>query len=1512
MSGGNNSKDSSIAKRIAYNLPRAGLLAIPLGSAIEKAIFGPLDDKAKDEARRELHDALDALRIDIRFAQADLKDQLAMLTEYIRATNSDLAEKIGHLKPVHIENFIVQSIKPIIVNVFPRMSPEEVRSLSAIAGVLPSEIFAKEIPDGVGLLLIDAASRQGNLTEFIGKLAENNPSLLEQLNEEPSISTVKDLKAKFADASYSLLKWPITLGDEIWLHRGELDLLEERLRSPKGTANLLLGKPGTGKSAVLALLGQRLIKKGVPVLAIKADMLPRTIQAFNDFQTHLHLPFPILKCLSIVTRSEPAVLIIDQLDAISEFVDRNSERLNLLLGLIQTASRIDRLHVVSSCRWFEYQHDIRLTTIEAERINLDPPSWEDVKNVLKGAGFPEEHWSDEARDLLRVPLHLKILLDLKSRDPDVKVPSSLQGLLESIWQQRVISGENRSEKIAFLDILCSKMSEQEELWVPRSLADNYVSGFEQLEQGNILQLDPSGLKIGFVHQTYFDFARARAFARGQERLSEHVIQRQDGLFIRPVLLSTLEYLRGASPGPYENEVKSLWDNKNLRPHLRNLLIDYLGSMEKPNDTEISCLLPMLEEREQRYKVFLAMAGSPGWFSIIKNLYLPTLVNQGPELAHFIIPILSRAFSFAKDEVGRIVKETLLPDENYDESVLMLYTYLGHWDEISVEMICEVAKRHESHWIPHITDLVSQSTPDLAPRIARSDFNRRLEEAMRKEAESVLPPPPPPDASDEEKAIYHLQRRTGKEIERLLTQDKGWHELSQIALVAPKAFLDCLWPWFTSVIERIAYDPPPFVTTYQEDHSIGTLHDRSSGVEDQPVSALHDAIVALSENEPDIFLAFFNESIDSSYMAVHRLLCTGLEKIAASHPDVIFDYLASDPRRLVVGDSFDSHKMSRRLITAVVPYLDEKGRRKLENTVLNWSRYYREDPSWSPEDRFRRKKWNRAHRLRILRSFPEECLSEKVKQLRNQEERALPDVLDWDSKIGGGGWVGSPMSNEQMAKAKDEHVLNLFEELDDSTEWDHPRRMWDFIGGSVQASREFGKLAEKEPERVAKLILNFEPGKQERPAAMAVEGLAKSSFPSQSLFKIIEDLVKKGHSSFEFRREVARALKTRAKSDKGLPDAIVNLLEEWLAGDPDPSLEEKSDKLEREEPDHSILWGYGLSFSLPGGRDVYIEALADGYLLRDPPGYEGFSKVIESRLKLENHPEIWKVTLRSMSFLFNWDREKATIFFDHVITNFKDVIESRLGALEIGRILQLVPKQKTIERWLSLLRDSTSDFGKQAFGELLMFRILQKTEDSWAKNQLEAVLENKLAIGIHRGLAFAASYNWNSLPHQDLCTKVLAELSRSDDGVVQEAISQVFRYGEEVLLNKNMKNIVEAILPHDQVLLKSADRLIEGVMDQTATEPEIIGHICNRVLEAGKAEIQNIGSRLAFTAEAIVSIALTLHRKPPPHRAIGLELFERLIDSNISQARQALDMLDRKPVTAHVPKPMRRRRRRRRT
>ena len=92
----------------------------------------------------------------------------------------------------------------------------------------------------------------------------------------------------------------------------------------------------------------------------------------------------------------------------------------------------------------------------------------------------------------------------------------------------------------------------------------------------------------------------------------------------------------------------------------------------------------------------------------------------------------------------------------------------------------------------------------------------------------------------------------------------------------------------------------------------------------------------------------------------------------------------------------------------------------------------------------------------------------------------------------GVWIESPMSSEQMHMATDDQILALFEELTDDTEWDHPRRQFtDFVGGSVQASREFANFASDAPHRAMKLIGMFEAGNMERPTGYALAELAKA-------------------------------------------------------------------------------------------------------------------------------------------------------------------------------------------------------------------------------------------------------------------------------------------------------------------------------------------------------------------------------------------------------------------------------------
>jgi hypothetical protein len=1490
-------------KKYAKNLPRAGSLALPFGSAIEKAIYGPLDEKAKENEKKELFNVIEELSKDAEFNTAKTQNKLELLANKIDDTNENLSRTIRELNPIQIDVQVRQYIQPTIINIVNQISKEDIISLFKEIGVLPSNITTEETPETLGKQLLDSTDQVGKLPELVEMLDSLYSNLIPD-SENDNTEIPDEIIRELTIASQSLLAWSTTIGKDKWLEREEAYIIENRISSNEASTTLLLGKPGTGKSALLSYIAKKLIEKGFPVLGIKADMLPKSIKKLSDLQKHLKLSYPIHESLVRCNKNKSPILIIDQLDALSELVDRNSERLNVLLDLIQSVSNTKRIHVISSCRWFEYQHDVRLTTIDAEKIDLTLPSWKDIETVLKDAGFSVDGFSDETKDLCSVPLHLKILLDLKSRGADSIIPSSLQALLENIWQQRVITGEHSSDKMSLIERLSNKMAEEEELWIARAFADSNLEAFQELQRANIFMLDDAELRIGFVHQTYFDFARARAFAVDHEILSDFVIQRQDGLFVRPILLSTLAYLREVSPKKYSEELFKLWKTDDLRSHIKDLLIEYISSVENPNHTELTCLLPLFENHKQKYKALLSVPGSPGWFNAIKDTVIPSMMCEGAEFASLFIPIFSRALTFAKDDVFLLLRNYWLKDTSYDENILNLLLYLKDWDHDAVGIVIDIAKRHDSRFIPQLAEMVSQIIPELAAKIVRADLDRRWDSAIKDE--SKYKPPPPPETDEAEKAIYEFDNSKKNIFEGLLKRSQGWYDLSVIAETAPKAFIDSIWPWFVMVVGKIVCEPHPFVTGYQRDYCLETNPERDGVSDDLPVVTLTKAIVDLSRNQGDNFVTFFYANIESPFLAVQRILTIGLLQVAETHSQVILDYLLSNPRRMVIGDSYDQHKYTKRLISAVLPHLNKDQIKSLEDLAINWNQYYKEDPKWTAEEKIERIKWNRQDVLRILRAFPKEYSSDQLIRLKEKEERAFPKLPDCSSMFSGVHTVGSRMSHEQMSKAEDDHIINLFNTLTDDTEWNHPKGHWNFIGGSIQTSREFAAFAEKNPERASDLIMKFMPERQERPAGMGIGGLSRSNFPSVDLFTLIEVLVKKGFSTNEFRRNVAEGLRGRVQKDKGLPAHIIKLLEDWMMEDEHPKIDNKKDNDEEKTTDSSILWGGGGFFNYPGGRDTFIAPIALGYLAQESPKYSDFAVFIEKMLKHEKHPKVWQITFHWMQFLFNWNKEKATQYYDQVLKNCPDVTEDKIGIIAFADFLQLIPGNPIVQDWLMQIGSKDSNLRKQAFGELLMLYNFKNPDDQWGKKHLDTILNNAHFSREQCGVAFAASRNWHRQNYQSICTEVLVKLSTTKEEITQRAISTVFPHNEIVSFNAEMKRLIEAILNNDGILIKSAERLIEGVFSYTAIEPNIVASICSRVIEVGKDEIKNIGSSFAFVAEPIVSIALTLHRMPTPYREKGLDIFERLIESDIPNARQALNILDRKPLTSHFPTRLRRR------
>lgn len=1323
-----------------------------------------------------------------------------------------------------------------------------------------------------------------------------------------SFEVVKEACLK---TSTSLLSWPTTLGDNQWLDRCELETLLQRIDTEEKSTTILLGPPGSGKSALLSILGQSLQEKGFSVLAIKADKLSSTIDNLEKLSISLNLPLTVETCLRRLAMEQKTILIIDQMDALSELVDRKSERLNVLLSLVQAASSLNNVHVISSSRLFEFRHDTRLNTIQADHLELQPLSWDQVQGVLSKFAVTEQNWSDESQSMFKVPLHLKIFLDLRARNASADLSLTLQGLLEALWQQRVLRGEGAASRNLLLHELAERMSEDEELWVPIAIADIHSEALEELERQEILTSDENGLRIGFRHQTYFDFARARHFSQGRERLSEYVINRQDGLFIRPILMSSLAYLRGSTPGNYRRELLALWDHHELRFHLRNLLVEFLGALENPLDFEIACLIPVIKDDARQQRALISIAGSHGWFNVLKEQILAELMTNPPDRASTCLSLLIEALKFDKGAVLDRVQRNWLYDPRYDLLTLQVLQSISDWDEQIADMVCLVAGRTTSWQVPYIAEIVSQQCPHLAPRIVRSELNRKLLEAESKDAERSLESPPQ-DASLTDLTVYAIQSESNKSMKGLLDGDSDWSDLSAIAESSPDIFLDQIWPWFVDVLERITGEPHPFVLGYRDDHCLGTKIGRSHGMEAQPVSAIKDAIELLSKSDPVSFQEFFFRNESSNLLAVHRLLCKGLQQLSPTHSKMILDYLVGDPRRFVIGDFEDSHRESVSLISCIAPFLGRQDLDVLENAVLKWDKYCRIDETWTPEDRLKRLKWNREHRLRLLCAFPYECLSPDAQRIRNEEERAFPRLRNWDSRSHGG-FVGSRMSADQMEKASDSDILKLFEELVDSTGWDHPRfqKFELLVGGAIQASRELGSFAEREPARAASIITQLKSGDQELAAGAILQGLAKTDFPSEAFFQLVEVLNSTGFHGNHYHTDVARALEIRAEKDKGLPDKMLVLLETWLPLHPEPRLSRVAKQEERQSSE-SMLWGLGGGFSLPGGRDVIFDAIAKGYLLREPKNLQGWAAVLERAIKHEQHPDVWKVIISRMAELFNGERVVATDLYDQVLTKFPQTRESSAGVLAVACIVPCVDDLTLIHKWLDFYRDSEWTGGHQAFGEILLWHLFHKPTDTWAQNALKHALENQKEIDAILGIAFAAAYNWGNPICQELCTSTLISLTQNQNPNVHHAFSILFRQNEAFYLNDNMKRLIATLLTNNDLLFACSLNIIEGLESVTSSEPELVFNVCNNFLSIGADKVRNTATKYAHLAEPLVSIALTLHRMPSPNRERGLLLFERLSESSIQEARQALDTLDRRPLRGQSSRlPMRRRRRRQR-
>jgi len=154
---------------------------------------------------------------------------------------------------------------------------------------------------------------------------------------------------------------------------------------------LLGGAAGRGKSVVAAQLVIRARREGWPVLVLSADRRP-SADTTGQMGERLGLPDSPVTVLAALAAGSPALLIVDQLDAVSVVSGRHPERLGVITDLLTEAGSYPGVRVILACRQFDLDNDREPRAVAGtpgtESVAIGDLNEEQVRDALTAAGLP--------------------------------------------------------------------------------------------------------------------------------------------------------------------------------------------------------------------------------------------------------------------------------------------------------------------------------------------------------------------------------------------------------------------------------------------------------------------------------------------------------------------------------------------------------------------------------------------------------------------------------------------------------------------------------------------------------------------------------------------------------------------------------------------------------------------------------------------------------------------------------------------------------------------------------------------------------------------------------------------------------------------------------------------------------------------------------------------------------------------------------------------------------------------
>ena len=1021
---------------------------------------------------------------------------------------------------------------------------------------------------------------------------------------------------------------------------------------------LLTGEAGIGKSGIVGQVLTTLEQKQIDHLAFRMDR-------YLEFQSRLKLGFALLELdqdqspvsvIANVASDQTAVLIVDQVDAVSESSGRNPATKELLIELVDECGKYNKVRCLLVCRSYDYRHDPQFQKLATKNkfthIEVEKLDWKvQVLPILKKIGINLDSLSDKQNKLFKNTLNLYLFSQLKKDNQNITNQNDLfQRLLDVRRKELDLMGVRNWNIREPLYSMAESMNNTQSLICRRQVLENYDGAIDQLSSSGLIIHERKD-NLAFFHESFFDFIYAKYFLTSNQSLIEFLRKSEQDLFVRTQVRQILLLKRDLHFEKYLAELKNIFSSSDVRMHIKYVVAEWLSDASNPKKEELDVILS-LEDGSKKFSILLqkTLLQSDNWFELLnnrnwieKNLEI-MLETQQKQLLMWLIRVSNKHLK----PVVKLLEKWSTGDTKREEllAISLCYRYEHSLNIELVNLLFDIFSKNSKSLFQ--SNLLLLGTLNILGKLSPQEGAKKLEEIFQ--------------FWFKENSNQHLFGigRLGNTFE---------YELKDLSKNSPELFVSGSIPALIKSVNSDLESKNGYYLRYR----YKTDDEYGSGV---LLRHIRNALQTIAGNNPKLagkYLDQLDPALHEAMMFLHletidanpKKLGHRLEHLLntphlfyAGYQNAKWLLFAETTRAVIQAKEISIENIE----SAIFQFRDEL---KQAKDALNFHKNANSDGRDAALDHL--KEYGRVQ-LYVLKTIGKELLSESGSKKLGELERKFPSYKIPKPIVNISRTIGAPIDLDSTKCMADNKWLNEMEK------YSHTESIFnskgEFHEGASALSENLKAATEADPNRFARLIFKINTNVDVVYINRILSGIAAASKVDITLIQ--DALLHVFRSSKdEFGSEIANVIEKHPNIIQN--EECLNMLL-WFAEFGDATETIGTDSLGYQP-------GFGLFESL-----IDMGAITNGLNMtrgkawlaleksinEDNPCLSKIWDFLESRIKSESNIPVRVMMLYPLASMYNYDKQR----FSECILNFTESITNKLSIDEA-----LTPFTTNIGVWL---------------------------------------------------------------------------------------------------------------------------------------------------------------------------------------------------------------------------------------